>query len=99
MLSTGTNWPRRTHSAACGGNTAPNGRSLPGQRVQACPSTSYTRARSFAHASRYGTRSAGSNFCDPNQLPCTATRPTGTTFGRSRAAGASTPNARTATLH
>ena len=30
VLSTGTNSLRHTHSAAFGGNTAPNGRSLPG---------------------------------------------------------------------
>jgi hypothetical protein len=70
-------------------------RNRPGHRGQACPSTSYTRDKSLAHASRYGTRSVGSNRCVPNHRPCTATRPTGTTFGRSRAAGASTPNART----
>lgn len=49
---------------------------------------SSTSVSCFARASRYGTRSAGSNFCAPNQLPCTATRPTGTTFGRSLAATA-----------
>ncbi len=36
-----------------------------------------------------------SGLLDRWNLPCAATRPAGTTFGRSRAAGASTPNART----